>query len=167
MKVIKKAVSLIILSGMFMIITGCSFESKTELMQREIISDWTNSGTYEETSFMKCFDSASSFEVIAVEKEGKDCYVVKCNVTSPDLLEALKKSKTKIPFGAGEDELNEIIIKLVENSKPKTTSQNVSVFKTDDGYHVEYTEGFVDAMYGYSYLYCREQMDNLLKDLYE
>lgn len=147
-------------------LVGCSNSNKN--IVSEINATWVNSREeYDADSFMKSFDDYSSFTIDNIEETEKNCFVVKCSVTSPDILERLKSYQKEITEIQSEYVMNKEIIEIITNSELKTTQQNVTVFKTDNGYKVEFSEGFVDAMYGYSYIYCRNEMNNMIGNIFK
>lgn len=159
-----KTIVILVLTVFLCFLVGCSNLNKN--ITSEINSAWENSGEeYDADSFMKSFDDYSSFTIDNIEETEKDCFIVTCSVTSPDVLERLKSYQNEITEIQSEDVMNKEIIEIINNSELKTTQQNVTVFKTDNGYKVEFSEGFIDAMYGYSYIYCRNEMNNMIGNI--
>ena len=161
MKKIRSAICIILCLFFTFSITGCS---NNQDIYKLIKSQWTTSGTYNDDNFMKTFDDYSSFKIIDVQKE-KDCSIVTCEVSSPNILDKLKeyqKSITEIP---SDSEINEKIKEFIATSEIKTTKQTVNIFLTDNGNVVQFSEGFIDAMYGYSYTYSREQTNKMMNNI--
>lgn len=131
-------------------------------MQSEIEKAW-NSSEYDANSFVKNFDDTSSFTVTGVEETEENSYTVKLNVTSANILESFKQYQSSVEKMPSDEEINEKIKELISTSQKKTTEQTVTVFKTDDGFSVLFSEGFIDAMFGYSYIYCMDEMHNILE----
>ena len=132
-------------------------------MQNEIQNAWVEVNDFNDTSFMDTFEMYSSFVVTSVEKSEENCYVITCDVSSPNILDSLIKYCDNLKKRPSEEEMNDKIIKMISSSEVQVTQQTVTAFKTDDGYVFEFSDGFIDAMYGYSYNYCCEQLENVTK----
>ncbi len=132
-------------------------------MQDEIYKVWTEANSFDDTSFMAAFETESSFVVTSVEEREEDCYVVTCDVTAPNLLDLLTQYLDGLTQRPTESKINDAIVEMISSAELQTTQQTVTAFKTDDGYVIEFTDGFIDAMYGYSYNYCCEQLENVDK----
>lgn len=131
-------------------------------MQEEIYKVWTDANNFDANSFLAAFETEASFIVTEVEEIDNDCYTITCDVTSPDLLELLIQYNEGLTQSLTDHEINSALIEMISSAELKTTQQTVTAFKTDDGYIIEFTDGFIDAMYGYSYNYCCEQLENLV-----
>lgn len=166
---IKKYVRIIIISLIVVgVFSSCSLTSNTQKITEAIIEEWNNSSNFEETSFMHSLEERSEFTIDDIQEgEEEGYYEVTCSVTSPDILDSLKQYQNNSMKVETNESMNSKIIELVNNGQLKTTNQTVTVFETEDGYYVEFSEGFVDAMYGYSYSYCRNEMNNMINQLFE
>lgn len=166
MKKLNLIIIVILLITLIFATLGCTSKNEKNNIEEIIISDWTANDLYDEENFMSMFDEYSHFHVSDVKKE-QDCFVATCQVTSPNILENLKEYQNHVNEDFDENEINSKIKDLISSSELKTSEQIVKVFKIDNEYIVEYTDGFVDAMYGYSYLYCCEQLNNMMKNIFE
>lgn len=161
--------SFIALVAIISLFSGCESEEKRkESIEEDISYQLAETIDYESENFLSEFESVSYFVVDEVEKKEEDCYSVICSVSSPDISEGIKKyrnySEPEIPT---EQEMDAEIKKLIENSEIKTTQIELVAFKTEDGYAVELTEEFIDALYGYSYIYCRNVIEDSFNSLLE
>ena len=142
---------------------GCSQTVSVEEMQMEIEKSWNKNETYDENSFMNELENSASFQVKSVEREKKNYYLVTLDVTSVDILSGLKQYQSSITQMPSQAEMNEKIKEIIRASSPKTTQQTLTVFQTDQGFSAVFTEDFVDAMCGYGYSYCMDEMQSLLE----
>lgn len=163
-KNIKIISALLLIILLLTVFSGCSAVSKDKAAD-EISKAWNEAGTeFPQGSFMGVFDEESTFTVVEVTKVEKDYYCAACNVISPNILEDMKKYQQNEGTDATPEEMNSAIIEMIKNGKPTATVQTVDIFKTDKGYSVVFSEGFVDAMYGYTYSYYKEQLNNMITD---
>ena len=163
-KNIKIISALLLIFLLLTVFRGCSAVSKDKAAD-EISKAWNEAGTeFPQGSFMGVFDEESTFTVVEVTKVEKDYYRAACNVISPNILEDMKKYQQNEGTDATPEEMNSGIIEMIKNGKPTATVQTVDIFKTDKGYSVVFSEGFVDAMYGYTYSYYKEQLNNMITD---
>lgn len=163
-KNIKIISALLLIILLLTVFSSCSAVSKDKAAD-EISKAWNEAGTeFPQGSFMGVFDEESTFTVVEVTKVEKDYYRAACNVISPNLLEDMKKYQQNEGTDATPEEMNSAIIEMIKNGKPTATVQTVDIFKTDKGYSVVFSEGFVDAMYGYTYSYYKEQLNNMITD---
>lgn len=163
-KNIKIISALLLIILLLTVFCGCSAVSKDKAAD-EISKAWNEAGTeFPQGSFMSVFDEESTFTVVEVTKVEKDYYRAACNVISPNILEDMKKYQQNEGTDATPEEMNSAIIEMIKNGKPTATVQTVDIFKTDKGYSVVFSEGFVDAMYGYTYSYYKEQLNNMITD---
>ena len=132
-----------------------------EIIPEEIENAWVASAEYEENSFMNMLDERSSFTIDDIQEEEDDVYKVTCTVSAPDIKDALDEYAKSVSGIPDDKEINESISQMLETAPIKETSQSVTVFKTDDGFSVEFSDDFVDAMCGYSYKFCKAQMNEL------
>lgn len=162
MKIIKRTAIFLLALVIAVSFAGCC-RTKSSQIAEAIEAAWNGENTYDESSFLADLDTLSSFKVKSVEKSEKDFYLVTCEVTSPDFLGALKEYQNSIKKTPSDDEMNNQIKKFIGEAELKTTEQTVNAFKTDTGWHIEFSEGFIDAMCGYSYSYSRQQISELLE----
>lgn len=161
-------ICLLLFLGIIMVsLIGCS-NNQIETMNSIISEEWNSTNAeYDNISFMKVFDEHVHFEVINVDETEKNCFVVTCNVTAPDISEKLKDHINNLIDVQSETNINNTIIEFINNSELRTTEQTVTVYQTEDGYSVVFSEEFIDAMYGYSYSYCRNEISNMIDQLFE
>ena len=112
---------------------------------------------------MKSLEDSASFTVTKVETTDENCYTVTLSVTSVDILESLKQYQSSIEQMPSDEEMNSKIKEIISSSQPKTTEQTLTVFQTDNEFSVSFNEEFIDAMCGYSYTYCMNEMQSLLE----
>lgn len=166
-KSIVKIYILLFLGIIMLSLIGCS-NNKIEKLNSIITEEWNSTSIkYDDSSFMKAFDEYAHFEVINIDETEKDCFIVTCNVTSPDVLEKLKNHVNNLADVQNENDINKTIVEFINNSELKTTEQTIRVYKIEDGYSVVFSEEFIDAMYGYSYSYCRSEINNMINQLFE
>lgn len=142
---------------------GCTKSVSVETMQSEIENAWNSNNEYDENSFVKSLEDSASFTVTKVEATDENCYTVTLRVTSVDILESLKQYQSSIKQMPSDEEMNNKIKEIISSSQPKTTEQTLTVFQTDNKFSVSFNEEFIDAMCGYSYTYCMNEMQSLLE----
>lgn len=142
---------------------GCGKSVSVETMQTEIEKAWNSNEEYDVNSFVKSLEDSASFTVTGFEETEKDCYTVTVNVTSADALEGIKQYQSSIEQMPTDEEMNNKIIEIIRNAEPKTTQQTLLVLETENGFSVIFSEGFIDAMCGYSYSYCMNEMQRILE----
>lgn len=142
---------------------GCTKSVSVETMQSEIENAWNSNNEYDKNSFVKSLEDSASFTVTKVETTDENCYTVTLNVTSVDILEGLKQYQSSIEQMPSDEEMNNKIKEIISSSQPKTTEQTLTVFQTENDFSVSFNEEFIDAMCGYSYTYCMNEMQNLLE----
>lgn len=148
-----------------LIFSGCKRTVDVKTMQTLIETEWESNGDYDENSFIKNLDDASSFTVTDIDETDKNCYTVYLDVTSPDILDELKTYQAGIEISPSEEKINSQIKEFINNAQPKTTQQTLTVFKTEEGFSVVFNEEFIDAMCGYSYTYCMDEMQKVLGEI--
>lgn len=166
-KILIKTCLLLFLGIIMVSLIGCS-NNQIETMNSILSEEWNSTNTeYDDISFMKAFDEHARFEVINVDETEKNCFVVTCNVSAPDISEKLKGHIDNLIGVQSETDINKTIVEFINNSELRTTEQTVTVYRTEDGYSVVFSEEFIDAMYGYSYSYCRNEISNMIDQLFE
>lgn len=166
-KYLIKTCLLLFLGIIMFSLIGCS-NNNVENMNSIISEEWNSTNAeYDNISFMKFFDEHAHFEVINVDETEKNCFVVTCNVAAPDISEKIKDHIDNLIDVQSETDINKAIIEFINNSKLRITEQTVTVYQTEDGYSVVFSEEFIDAMYGYSYSYCRNEISNMIDQLFE
>lgn len=141
---------------------GCSNEALEEKIQNAVEMQWNQDNEFDENSFVKTLDDSSSFTITNVEEQEENCYIVTLDVTSPDVLNGLISYQKSIKEMPSDEEMNNKIKEIINNSESKTTQQTLTVFETEQGFSVVFNESFIDAMFGYSYTYCMDEMQNVL-----
>lgn len=160
----KNSTSIIILCvALCVIFSGCSNSVSPKTMQQEIENAWNTNDEYDSNSFMYDLEQSASFTVKKIKKEKKNCYSVTLEVTSANALDGLKQYQSSITAMPTNEEMNEKIKEIIQNSAPQTTEQTLMVFKTDEGFSVVFTDKFIDAMCGYCYSYCMNEMHSILE----
>lgn len=155
------SVFLLVVGLVILIFVLCKGDASVENMQNELQNAWVEGNDFDDTSFMDTFEINSRFVVTSVEESEENCYIITCDVSSPNILDLLIEYCDNLEKQPTEEEINEEIIKMISSSDVQVTQQTVTAFKTDAGYVFEFSDGFIDAMYGYSYNYCCEQLKNV------
>lgn len=143
--------------------SGCSLFVTKGKMQSEIEAAWNSNTDYPANSFLVSLEELSQFVVTDVQETEEDCYTVSLEVTSPDVLDDLITYQSSIEQRPSDDAMNDKINELISNAQLKTTQQTLTVYKTDGGFTVVFNEAFIDAMCGYSYSYCMEELGKVLE----
>lgn len=161
----KSKIFILIITVLFFVccFCGCTKSVSVETMQSEIENAWNSNNEYDKNSFVKSLEDSASFTVTKVETTDENCYTVTLNVTSVDILEGLKQYQSSIEQMPSDEEMNNKIKEIISSSQPKTTEQTLTVFQTENDFSVSFNEEFIDAMCGYSYTYCMNEMQNLLE----
>lgn len=160
MKIIKILCSIMTMLVVLFAFTSCNNQEK---MKQVVQSEWESAGTFDENSFMQVFSEYAVFVFLDMQKSAADCYTLSYEVTSPNILDALKNYQNNITEIPDDAQMNAKISEIIQNATPKTTTQTVTVYTTDDGYQVVFSQGFIDAMYGYCYTYCMEEIHKVLE----
>lgn len=134
---------------------------KTDKFKEIVYTDWQAKDEFSDNSFMKEFASYSEFDVVGVEKD-ENCYILTCKVSSPYILDGLKEYQETLEDIPSEEDMNTKLINLITTSEMKTTEQVIRVYETDENKVVEYTDEFIDAMYGYAYLYSIDELQKMI-----
>ena len=161
----KSKIFILIITVLFFVccFCGCTKSVSVETMQSEIENAWNSNNEYDKNSFVKSLEDSASFTVTKVETTDENCYTVTINVTSVDILEGLKQYQSSIEQMPSDEKMNNKIKEIISSSQPKTTEQTLTVFQTENDFSVSFNEEFIDAMCGYSYTYCMNEMQNLLE----
>lgn len=160
MKNMKNLCGILLVLATLISLTSCNQQRKiTQLVQTE----WEEADNFENNSFMQVFSDYSNFVFIDMQESTDGCYTLSYEITSPFVLDELKKYQSDITEIPDETQMNAKIIEMIQNATPKTTTQTVTVYTTDDGYQVVFSQGFIDAMYGYCYTYCMEEIHKVLE----
>ena len=160
MKVVKILCSIMIAFVVLLAFTSCNNQEK---IMQAVQNEWESAGTFDEGSFMQTFSECAEFVFVDMQKSSDDCYTLSYEVTSPDILDALKDYQNNITEIPDDEQMNAKITEIIQKSTPKTTTQTVTVYITDNGYQVVFSQGFIDAMYGYSYTYCMDEIHEVLE----
>lgn len=156
----KKMILILILSvilavaigvGIFFFIQGRT--ATKESMQENIKASWSQSiETEEETpEFVKMLDSRSSFEVKKVTNDGSGHYTVTVSVSAPNIKDGILNFQKEIDEKISQEEMDKQIAQIAKNAELVETEQTVTVIMVDGEPEVTFSEGFIDAMYGYTY----------------
>ena len=149
--------SIIILTGSTILF--CCFHNKTTSSnycqwQTVIQSEWDAAKPVDAPSFLKTINNLSEFRVISVEETETNYFTIKVSVSSPDISCSLVEyqnclSKEEV---VTKDIIDKEITNIIKNAKLKTTEQIIYALKDTNGnYHIQFTEDFLDAMFGYAY----------------
>lgn len=131
-------------------------------IQKVIQKEWDESTQDEDVpGFVKKINELSDFKVISVEKGDNDFYKVTLSVSSPYINDDLMKYQDENKDNEkSEEEMDSAITNIILNANLKSSEQYVYVIKNANGeYHTQFTEEFVDAMYGYAYLNAKQSLD--------
>ncbi len=131
-------------------------------IQKVIQKEWDESTQDEDVpGFVKKINELSDFKVISVEKGDNDFYKVTLSVSSPYINDDLMKYQDENKDNEkSEEEMDSAITNIILNANLKSSEQYVYVIKDANGeYHTQFTEEFVDAMYGYAYLNAKQSLD--------
>jgi hypothetical protein len=82
-----------------------------------------------------------------------------CTVSSPDILDDLIKYQGQLTSKPTEKEMNQAIEEIISKASVKQSQHTVTAYKTDEGFSFEFNSEFINAMYGYSYDYCKSQIN--------
>lgn len=138
--------------------------SSKETMQIEIEKAWSASisSSAETPKFLTALDNKSNFEVMNVKYDGSKHYTVKVSVTSPDILTEINEYQKSLANGISTKQFDDEITNIINSAELKTTEQTVTVIFVNGEPEVSFSEGFIDAMYGYAYKNTLEQINDLL-----
>lgn len=123
-----------------------------EEMNTIVHTVWNEAVPEESPQFLKELNRLSSFEVVGVEDLGEGYYTVTASVQSPDILEDLNNYEDSLSGQVTQEEMDAQLCTIIKNARSKETEQVITVICDTDGkYHVEFSEEFIDAMFGYAF----------------
>ena len=137
------------------IITVLTIKSNNDkkLIFEAVETEWAKSIPEEQPNFLTAIDNRAYFECKDIKKEADGFYVVTVDVSSPDIKTALNEYQEQtIGESVTDDKIDSAISDIIDSAEIKTTTHSVNVVQDQEGkYYVTFSEGFIDAMFGYAY----------------
>ena len=135
-------------------------EESIEAFQSAVENSWASQTEAEgKPEFMKLLESKSTFSVANFAENDEEHYTLEITVSSPDILPAMQNLNKMMKKELSQKEIDTLLTKAVKDARPKTSTVNLNVTKTQNNYRVEFSEEFIDAMYGYAYSYANSQLN--------
>lgn len=135
-------------------------------MDKIISTAWEESKTELENTpeFVSRLENKSSFDVKDVQDDGEGHYTVTVDVEAPDISQALQDYQDSISDKApSKEEMDKEICNIIDNAEMKNSKFTLTVIEVDGEYDVRFSDGFIDAMYGYSLAKSMNQVEDLYK----
>lgn len=151
---------IVVLSGILFLLVYNSNSSKEARMQKRLEEAWNIEISDDAPEFFKAFDEKSYFKVTDISDDGQGHFTVTADVTSPDIYQAIIDYQNSITYLVSYEEMDSALTQIINDADLKTTEQTVVFIETDGEDVVQFSEDFVDAMYGYAYKYSMEQFTN-------
>lgn len=129
-------------------------DSKEEQTIYDVIySEWANSIPKEQPEFLNAMDELSSFDFVDIVEEPKDYFTVTVDTYSPNISETLNEYQEQMyDEQLTEEEVDAVLCEIIYNAPINTTTHYIYVIRDEDNnYHVNFSESFIDAMFGYAY----------------
>lgn len=133
-----------------------------ETLQETITNAWTRETEEEIPGFLTDIESKASFTVVDFVDNGKGHYSVEVEATSPDIYQEIIDYQRSITEIIGTEEIDKQLSRIIEEAELKTTQHTLTVIYSDGEPEVKFTEEFVDAMYGYAYIYSINAIEEIL-----
>ena len=164
-----KPVTKIILAVLLLIALACCiflvwriYEiNRLEKFHRIIQEAWEQSETEDMPEYLQYIDMYSDFSIEKIKRG--DPWVITLRVQGVDLAEQLRNTDPEM-FSADTEEwkLDQYLISLVQKADLIYVDSFVYLYPEGDGFRVQFTESFVDAMSGMALTYAREMAQEVL-----
>lgn len=151
---------IVVLLGILFLLFYNSDSSKETRMQKRLEEAWNIEISEDAPEFFKAFDEKSYFKVTDISDDGQGHFTVTADVTSPDVYQAIINYQNSITNLVSNEEMDSVLTQIINDADLKTTTQTVIFIETDGESVVQFSEDFIDAMYGYAYKYSMEQFKN-------
>ncbi len=135
-------------------------DSRREMFRAAIEEAWNRSDAGDLPEYLRYIETFSEFEVEKVETG--DPVIITVTVRGIDLGGELKKMDPAGYFGATDEaSMNDYLMDLVKIARPTEVTTIVYAWPQEDGYRIEFSETFVDAMSGMVWSYVMDLADEL------
>lgn len=167
----KKVIISVAVIMSIVLVTVISIAILNSIEKKEIYNsisyEWEASIPKEQPKFLSALDETSSFECIDIVEEPKDYFIVTATISSPNILAALDEYQQQMYYKElGEEEINEALCNIIYSAPIKTSEHNIYVVKDRQGkYHVNFSESFVDAMFGYAYIDATQTLNDEIEEI--
>lgn len=133
-------------------------DAQKEAMYQAVREVWNRSNTADMPAYLDAIDRQTDFVLEKIEKG--DPYVLTVTVYGVDLGGRLKQiDPAEFPNTEDEWVLNDYLITLVEESEDTEVQTIIYAWPEGDGYRIQFSETFVDAMSGRVYSYLQDLMN--------
>ena len=123
---------------------------------------WERTQSDDMPEYMQYMEMYSSFGVKKIEKG--DPWVVTVHVWGVDLAEQMRNiDPARFSAGTEERDLDEYLVSLVKKADVTSVECIVYMYPREDGFRVQFTETFVDAMSGMVLTYAREMAQEAVR----
>ncbi len=135
--------------------------NRLESIHRVIQEAWDQPQSDDMPEYLKYIDMYSDFSIEKIEKG--DPWVITIRVMGVDLAEQMRNIDPAL-FSADmeEWELDTYLVSLVKKADLIYVDCFVYLYPQDDGFRVQFTETFVDAMSGMTLTYAREMAQEVV-----
>lgn len=133
-----------------------------ETLQETIANAWAYKTEEDIPEFLASIEARASFTVVDFVDNGEGHYSVVVEATSPDIYNEITDYQKSITEIIGVNEIDKQLNLIVEEASLKTTQHTITVVYTNSEPEVKFTEEFVDAMYGYAYIYSMKTLEEVL-----
>lgn len=134
---------------------------RIEIAQQVIRTAWERSLSEDQPEYLQHIEMYSDFSVEKVEKGNP--WVVTVRVQGVDLAGQMQNvDPAKFSADTMPEELDQYLVSQVKKSRTVDVECFVYLYKEGDGFRVQFTETFVDAMSGMVLSYARETVQEVV-----
>ena len=124
---------------------------------------WSAAVAADQPAYLTMLGEMASYTLGSVSKE-EGLYVIEATVTAPDLGGRLSEmDNADLPRSADAEDLDTFLCEQIGKADMREITAAVLAYETDGGYHISFSEEFVDAMSGYLYTYSRWALLDMLQ----
>lgn len=132
-----------------------------EKMEQAVWDAWYASYSDDAPAYLDAIDRETYFVLEEIEKG--EPYVLTVTVYGVDLGGKLRETDpAEFPNTDDEQVLNDYLLKLLEESEYTKVQTFLYAWPEDGGYHIQFSDTFVDAMTGMIMTYAREMVEEVV-----
>jgi len=155
--------SLLVMAMVVLIVIGIAVimnAVEERRISRAIDAAWSQGTAADMPDYLRAIDDQSEYEIQKIEKGNP--MVITTVVRGIDLGSVLKdQALSDFPANQEEAVLNSYLLSLIDSAPPTRVSALIYAWEEGDGYRIQFSETFVDAMSGGVYTYTLELIDEI------
>lgn len=125
---------------------------------RAVDRAWAQAVSPDDPPYLRAIDERSHYEIEKIKKG--EVYEITVTVRGVDLGGRLREiSLEDFPKTEDEDEINDYLLDLIEEADETEVTTVLYALPEGEGYSIQFSDTFVDAMSGMVYSYTRELAD--------